>query len=384
MISNHSRRQFNTPFLSRLKSVSLLILMPLLCFNSAIAQQTTLPPSLPAAVSNHPVARVAKDGHEQWLSMTGLGAGKTWRDLRAGGFWWQPGMEAWQVLPDLPDGQGRLAAQLVSANQRFWFFGGYTVAEDGHEVSTPDVFEVRPGSAAVYQRHAPMPVPVDDAVAVVYQDRYIYLISGWHDVGNVNLVQVFDTVEGRWAQAEPWPGAGVFGHAGGIVDNHLVVCGGAEVQYPAQGARQFVLSEACWQGRIRPDDHRRIDWRPTPAMPEGPRYRSAARGVSAASGSWVLFFGGTHNPYNYNGIGYDGQASKPLDSVLGFHLDQQRWGCFTPLNEPSMDHRSSILLSASSNSPAEFVLIGGMNQKQEVQQALQAWQLSAPLEQCTN
>ena len=38
-----------------------------------------------------------------------------------------------------------------------------------------------------------MPVPVDDSVALSYKERYIYLISGWHNDGNVNLVQVYDT-----------------------------------------------------------------------------------------------------------------------------------------------------------------------------------------------
>lgn len=26
-----------------------------------------------------------------------------------------------------------------------------------------------------------MPVPVDDSVALVYRDRYVYLVSGWHE-----------------------------------------------------------------------------------------------------------------------------------------------------------------------------------------------------------
>ena len=50
-------------------------------------------------------------------------------------------------------------------------------------------------------------MPVEDAVLLVYLDRYIYLVSGWHDLGNVNLVQVLDTANGTWQQATPWPGA---------------------------------------------------------------------------------------------------------------------------------------------------------------------------------
>jgi hypothetical protein len=33
-----------------------------------------------------------------------------------------------------------------------------------------------------------MPVPVADSIVLPYQNRYIYLISGWHNDGDVNLV----------------------------------------------------------------------------------------------------------------------------------------------------------------------------------------------------
>ena len=59
-----------------------------------------------------------------------------------------------------------------------------------------------------FKERASMPVPVDDAIAVVYQDRYIYLISGWHDFGNVNLVQQYDVIADSWSQATPTLRAG--------------------------------------------------------------------------------------------------------------------------------------------------------------------------------
>ncbi len=98
---------------------------------------------------------------------------------------------------------------------RAWLFGGYTVAVDGSEKSIPGVYRIRPGESQL-QWLTDMPVPVEDSVMLVYQDRYIYLVSGWHDLGNVNLVQVLDTKTLQWAQATPWPGAPVFGHSGGI------------------------------------------------------------------------------------------------------------------------------------------------------------------------
>lgn len=345
--------------------------------STSSAQLAPMPPPLPTAVSNQPLARLVAGEHEQWLAMTGLGPGKTWRDLRADGYWWQSGQDQWQKLPPLPDEKGRLAAQLVAANGAFWFFGGYTVAEDGHEVSTPQVYRVQPGtdSKAVYQAVPSMPVPVDDAVALVYQDRYIYLISGWHDVGNVNLAQVFDTEKRQWSQAEPWPGAPVFGHAGAIHNNRLMVCGGAKVDYPPQGNRQFNLSEECWQGTIRLDDFRRIDWHPAPAMPLGPRYRAAAAAHDFQGQSYFFFLAGTHNPYNYNGIGYDGNPSAALDSVIAFQLQSQQWVCFNAMSEASMDHRSIV------KKADQFILVGGMDHQQQVQNKVLYWQ-PQQMEEC--
>ena len=248
----------------------------------------------------------------------------------------------------------------VHANGAIWLFGGYTVAENGDELSTPETFKVDPRANKVYQRKSDMPVPVDDMVALVYQDRYIYLISGWHDVGNVNLVQVYDTQTDRWQQASPWPGAPVFGQSGGIVGNQLLVCGGVYIDYPANGNRDFLLTDACWQGSIRSSDVRRIDWRPAPSMPATGRYRSAAAGTEGQS-KRVVFVGGSDNPYNYDGIGYNGVASEPIAGVMSYDLNERVWYCHGNSKTPSMDHRGLLHIDGQ-----QMITIGGMVQAQQV------------------
>lgn len=320
----------------------------------------TFPPPLPEARSNNPTVRLAHPQGNIWATLTGLGAGKTWRDIQANGFWWREGDDHWRQLPSLPDGQGRLAAQMTTANGDIWFFGGYTVAEDGSEVSTPQTYRVRPWLEQPYQRFTDMPVPVDDAVALTYQNRYIYLISGWHDVGNVNLVQVYDTELDRWQQAEPWPGAPVFGHAGGIINNLMLICGGAKIEYSGEEPRQFVISDACWLGGIRADNPRRIDWQPIAMETATSRYRAAAVGYTFDQHSYFAMIGGTNNPYNYNGIGYDGTPSTPLASIDIFDPGTKRWH---PIQTPaaSMDHRNAIWTAEQ-----KIILIGGMNTEQRV------------------
>lgn len=354
----------------RLRFLSALLGGCISCFVYAV-------PPLPVPASNNAVARLEREHDAVWISALGIGPGKTWRDLKADGYWLRDGDNAWRRLPPVPDGEGRLAAQAVAAGGALWLIGGYTVAEDGAEHSTPEVWRVTPWARPVYRPVAPMPVPVDDAVALVYGDRYIYLISGWHDTGNVNLVQVYDTREDSWTQAEPWPGAPVFGHAGGIVDDELVICGGAKVEYPQDGPRRFVSSPDCWYGRIRPDDHRRIGWLPVSSLPGPARYRAAAVGTHLDGIRRIVFAGGTDNPYNYDGVGYDGRPAEPLDAVVSFNLDERRWECHDPAPTATMDHRGLITANG------ELVLIGGMDDERRVRRGALVFRLS-PARQCGN
>ncbi len=332
-------------------------LLLLLCSISVVHASEI--PQLPDSITNNAVTlRTTQQGYELF-SFTGLLAGKTWRDVSDKAWWLPAGAKQWQALPPVPGGEGRLAAVAVTANQSVWLFGGYTVAEDGSEVSTPETFKVNPDSDAVYERMTDMPVPVDDAAALVYKDRYIYLISGWHDVGNVNLVQVYDTQTDTWQQATPWPGLPVFGQSGGIAGNQMLVCGGVWIEYPPAGARDFLLTDDCWHGAISANDLRRIQWRPAPSMPGSGRYRAAS--AALADGSGIVFIGGSDNPYNYNGIGYNEQPSAPLQSIISFDFASQQWQCRGDVKIASMDHRGLLFLKDNIS-----LRIGGMLADQQV------------------
>ena len=155
------------------------------------------PLQLPIAVANNAVAGLEIDGAPHVFSFSGLGVGKTHSDITSAAF--SVDLRAGTVtrLADVPGGRGRLASIAVGLYDRIFIFGGYTVAEDGSEVSTPEVYAFNPFDGS-YQRRADMPTPVDDTVAFAYANRYIYLVSGWHNDGNVTNVQVFDTWEDRW------------------------------------------------------------------------------------------------------------------------------------------------------------------------------------------
>ncbi|MEE8370830.1 MAG: hypothetical protein V3R73_01700 [Sphingomonadales bacterium] len=308
--------------------------------------------NLPMATTNNAVA-VLKVGEVDYLySFSGLGAGKERTDIHSRAFAVNLDNGNIEVMGLLPGGRDRLASIAVGLFDRVFVIGGYTVGEDGSEVSTPEVLSFNPKERS-YKVRAAMPLSVDDTVAFSYANRYIYLVSGWHDDGNVSNVQVFDSWEDRWFEATPYPGAPVFGHAGGIVANRFVIADGVKLLgHDEEGRRQFGISAEAYLGIIDEDDPASIRWQALSAHPGPPLYRMAATG-SKARGQ-IVFAGGSPNPYNYNGMGYNGQPSEPSAAVFAFDPATGSWIDLGAKPVASMDHRG--LLEAS----GAFYTIGGM------------------------
>ncbi len=287
--------------------------------------------ALPEPHANNAVA-LSPDGKALY-SFNGLCGGKTWADVSMAAFVCVLKTGACAAMAPPPVDEGRLASTAVTLGGRVYLFGGYTVAEDGAEISTPEVFAFDP-VAQIYERRADMPTPVDDAVAFAYADRYIYLVSGWSNDGNVSLVQVYDASEDRWFRASDYPGAPVFGHAGGAAGESFIITDGVAVIGEENGRRQFGAVDEVWRGDIDPGDPAKIAWRRAPAHPSGPLYRMAAGGDEGAAR--IYFYGGADNPYNYNGVGYDGAAAKPSDALFAYDLARDEWIVLGHSGAPSM------------------------------------------------
>jgi hypothetical protein len=314
-------------------------------------------PVLPSPVTNNAVASVKVGRREYIVSFNGLGEGKTHSDVLATTYIYDSRSKRWQQAASVPGGVGRLASVAASAGKLVYVFGGYTVDADGTEASTPWTYAFNPRTRE-FEERAAIPVPVDDAVAVTYADRFIYLISGWHDLGNVNLVQRYDTATNTWDQATPTPGPAVFGHAGGIVGNTIVYCDGVAIEAHEDRGRGFVAVPDCYLGIIGDEDSRHIDWRTVRYHPGLPRYRMAAAGIPAANG--VLFIGGSDNPYNYDGIGYNGEPSEPAAGALLFDIDEQNWRVIDVEVSATMDHRGLAAFKG------QWITVGGMAAEQRV------------------
>ncbi len=349
---------------------SLGLAVPLLAgWLAAIAAGPGIPP-LPEPITNNAVARVQVGEDTYLTSFLGLGPGKTWRDTSVAAYRLRLGDPAWQRMRDVPGPGGRLAATAVGIGSEVIIIGGYTVAADGAEVSVNLVHRFDP-ERDEYRPAAPMPVAVDDAVSFVYRDRFVYLVSGWHDDHNVDLVQVYDADTDRWFQATPFPGEPVFGHAGGAAGGMAVICDGVGVRQNPDGGRRFVAVPACYLGAIDPGDPARIDWRKIPHHGGPATYRMAATGSERLG--MVVFAGGSGNPYNYDGIGYDGLASSPSDRIFGHRPGSGAWVELGQLPWPSMDHRGLLELGE------RFLIVGGMGPGQAVAEGVTVFTPGEPV-----
>ncbi|QTH64519.1 galactose oxidase [Psychrosphaera ytuae] len=340
-----------------------------LLFALIVASSNTLYeiPDLPEPVANNAVAKVTVSTEEEskqvyFLSFMGLGKGKSHSDVHDKVFALKLAKNLsdsqWQQKKNVPSSlslTGRLASTAVGIGADAYLFGGYTVAEDHTEISSPDVFKYEVTSDT-YTRLASMPVPVDDSVALSYQDRYIYLVSGWHNDGNVNLTQVYDIETDSWFQASPFLGKAVFGQAGAISDNVMVVCDGVETVANPNRRRSFGDVAQCLKGTIDKNNPAKVDWRTIPHPTADAHYRMAAASYKGA----IYMIGGSNNPYNYDGMGYDGKPAPASSHVWRFDVSNNQWQIIQPSKTSTMDHRGLLEHNGI------LYRIGGMDAQQNV------------------
>jgi len=308
-------------------------------------------PALPSPVTNNAVAAVDTDDGVAVFSFLGMDSTKVWSGVTSQAFRWDTGNDSWQEIDPVP-GPGRLASTAQVVDGRIYVIGGYTVGEDGSERSVPDVNVYDPETGQ-WDRAADIPVPTDDAVAGVWRGSHIVLVSGWHDDGNVADVQVFDAGLDKWTAATSIPGAPVFGHAGAVVGDRVVYVDGVEV---VEARTRFAIAASSWIGGIDPGDPSDIEWEAGARHPGAPLYRAGGGNV----GNLAIFVGGTDNPYNYNGIGYDGTPAVPLRQVLAFDPRLHGWRRLPAPPSPSMDHRNVGVAGG------RVFLVGGMHAGQIV------------------
>lgn len=336
------------------KSIPFIVLFLFLSGLTAAERKWT---SLPVAVANNAVAAAKVNKKLVVFSFMGIGAEKTWNAISNRAFGLDTENGKWSEIRPVPGPAGRLGSVAVTVKDVVYLLGGYTVDGSGGETTVRSV-EVMVPSRGIWYRAADMPVPVDDSVAGVYRDRFVYLVGGWSQDKPVPNVQVYDAQKDKWEQATPIAGTPVFGHAGGIVDDTIVYCDGA-YKNPAASPPKYVVSDQCWTGKIDHHDLTKIQWSKLPNHPGNARYRIAAAGSD--HDQKVYFTGGTDNPYNFNGIGYNGQPSEPSPITFALNLRTNKWDVINDkTSNPTMDNRSLLVTSQG------LLTIGGMEAAQKV------------------
>ncbi|MGE3410991.1 MAG: Kelch repeat-containing protein [Dehalococcoidia bacterium] len=298
-------------------------------------------PDLPEPLANNAVAATVVAGRPWLFSFLGLGAGRDYQAISRHAYALDVHAGRWAPLPDVPGAVGRLAATAQAFGEDVFLFGGYEVAADGAETTSPATLLYRHAERR-WIRRADAPVALDDSVSGVWRNRLIVLVSGWSADRTVATVQAYDPAADRWLPATPIPGTPVFGHAGGLVDDTFVYCGGARMR-PGESPK-YGPSAECWRGDLAADDPTTltIRWRPIAPHPGPPRYRAAAGPVQTATAAGILLVGGTTNPYNYDGIGYDGRPAEPEASSWLYDVAGDRWVAGPSLERPTMDHRGLV------------------------------------------
>lgn len=321
-------------------------------------------PAMPVPVSDSAVATsYSGDVGRKIFSFMGIGPKKTWDAVTTSAYELDMKSGAWAEKRPVPGVAGRLAASAIAFSGQVFIFGGYVLDGDGHETTLSDLnvyvpFEDR------YYRGKDIPVPVDDAVVGLFRDRYIYLIGGRSRGEAVRNVQIYDTEKDQWMQATPLPGTPVFGHAGAIEDATIVYVDGAQKNPDGKGPK-YVASSECWMGKLpkgKKADITKIEWTKLPAHPGNARFRIASGSAQTEKkGGKIYFSGGTDNPYDYNGVGYDGKPSEPSSVTFAFDLKREGWETIDEnTHDAVMDNRGLAV------SNRELVIVGGMEKGQKV------------------
>jgi Kelch motif protein len=305
-------------------------------------------PPMPAAVSGNAVAGIG-DGLEI-ISIMGIGPRKTWDDITNQVYILNLGHPKWSDGRTVPGVGGRLNAAAVSAKSLVILMGGFLVDNQGAELTIPDVnvYEV---NARRWSRGKDIPVAVDSAVAGITHNRFVYLIGGRSPNGPVNNVQVYDLEKNSWSQATPFPGTPVFGLAGGVTDEAIVIVDGAKPG-PTDGPK-YVASDECWLGKIDKKDPNKIEWSKLPAHPGAARFGIAGGGSNHQHK--VLFSGGTPTPHDYKGAAYDGKPTEGSAVTFDYDLHHHQWETISEdTYDPRADSRSIVF------TPIGPVVLGGM------------------------
>ena len=288
-----------------MKRTKVLILFIFLV-NIVTAQLTiTKVGELPIKVSNNAVCEGFIDSTPYLFSFAGIDSTKIYSGIHLKSFRYNIRTQKSIQIPDLPDTRGKIACAANRIDHIIYISGGYHVFKDGHEVSSNKMHRYDIVNNIFLEDAAPIPVATDDHVQAVWNDKLIYIISGWSSTENIPNVQIYNPKTEVWLSGTPTPNTSnykSFGASGTIVGNTIYYFGGATSE------KGFAIQNQLRIGKINPNNPAEIKWSIIHTDFNG--YRMACTQIDKE----VHWLGGSNNTYNFNGIAYDKTGGVPTNN----------------------------------------------------------------------
>lgn len=329
----------------------------LISFNSTaqIGWTWTELDTMPFRTANNAVVEANVNGVPHVFSFGGIDSTKLYSGIHQRSCKYNTQTSQWTSIPDLPDTLGKIAAGASVVDNIIYIMGGYHVLANGSELSSDRVHRYDPETNTYLSDGAPIPVPIDDHVQVVWRDSLIILVTGWSNNGNKPDVQIYNPYTDTWSVGTDVPFTNdyiAFGASGEIIGDTIYYHGGTA------GNFAFVARKHLRRGIINPSNPTDIQWDFIGDNPGDANYRSAC----VTSGNRVFWIGGSGIAYNYDGIAYNGSGGVPaLDRILYYSQTGPAWyeGTGTPYSV--MDLRGVAQVGTNA-----WVICGGMMNIQEV------------------
>ena len=313
-------------------------------------------PDMPEPVANNAVVEAMSNDTLCIYSFTGIDSTKEPSGIHLKSWKYNTVSQIWSALPAVPDENGgKIAAGASVVDNIIYLIGGYHVADNFSETSSEKVHRFDPKTDTWLEDGSPIPEPIDDHVQAVWNDSWIYVVTGWSTNGNVNDVQIYNPNVDFWQAGTPTPNGvnyEAFGTSGSIIGDTIYYFGGV------QGSFSFTSNARLRKGVIDATDPTVITWSLLDDAPGADGYRAAA----AHYGDRLFWIGGAGVAYNFDGIAYNGTGGvSPEPRIATYYAGGSVWeeGITAPYGV--MDLRGIGQVS-----PTSWIICGGMEEDQLV------------------
>ncbi len=248
--------------------------------------------------TNQAVSEGFIDNKVYLYSFGGLDSTKLFSGIHQRSFRFDIEANIWEEIESIPDTLGKIANAASRIMDTIYIIGGYHVFADGSEKSSNKVHRFHIKNNQFFDDGEAIPIPIDDHIQAIWNNKLIYVISGWSDKENVPHVQIYDPKKNSWLEGTSVPDNHIFksfGASGTIIGDTIYYFGGAAM------GKNYPIQNYLRKGIINPEIPTEILWtyQIIDSLVSG--YRMASFYIN----NIPFWIGGSSNTYNYNGISYN-------------------------------------------------------------------------------